>query len=356
MQNIINKNILIIGNFGYVGTVLLETINNKYKKKYITYGVDTFWFQDLVDNKLFYKSMPDFFLRKDIRNFNLKDYKVKFDCIIFLAAISNDPMGKLYSKTTHEINFICCKKIAQQAKDLGVKKFIFASSCSIYGDSGSDFKKENDSLNPLTDYAISKVKSEEMLCKLSSNNFQVISLRFATAAGFSNRLRLDLVFNDFVAAATFNKRIELLSNGESFRPLIHVKDMAEAIIWSIDYKLANNNFLALNTGFDSWNFKVIDLAKKIGKILSNCKVVIKDQNNVDKRSYNIDFNFFKKVSNFSKSKIDFKKSVLELHTKLLENNLDLQNFRNSNKWIRLKNLEFLQSKKYLDKNLLWNYK
>lgn len=351
-----SKNVLIIGNFGYVGTILLETINNIYKKNYITYGLDTFWFQDLTDNKLFYKSLPDFFLKKDIRNFNLKDYKVKFDSIIFLAAISNDPMGKLYSKMTHEINFDCCKKIAKQAKDLGVKKFIFASSCSIYGDSGSNIKKENDALNPLTDYAISKVKSEEILCKLSSKNFQVICLRFATAAGFSNRLRLDLVFNDFVASATYKKKIELLSNGQSFRPLIHVKDMAEAIIWSIDYKLANNNFLVLNTGFDSWNFKVIDLAKKIGKILSNCKVVIKDKNNVDKRSYNVDFNFFKKVSNFSKSKIDFKRSVLELHTKLLENNLDLHNFRNSNKWIRLNNLKFLQNKKYLDKNLLWNYK
>lgn len=350
------KNILIIGNFGYVGTVLLETINNLYKKDYITYGVDTFWFQDLIDNKSFYKSFPDFFLKKDIRNFNLKDYNVKFDSIIFLAAISNDPMGKLYSKVTHEINFDCCKKIAKQAKDLGVKKFIFASSCSIYGDSGSNLKKENDSLNPLTDYAISKVKSEEMLHTLASKSFQIICLRFATAAGFSNRLRLDLVFNDFVAAATYKKRIELLSNGESFRPLIHVKDMAEAIIWSISYQMNKNYFLALNTGFEFWNFRVIDLAKTIGKILSNSKVVIKDFNNVDKRSYNVDFNLFKKISNFTKSKIDFKKSVLELHIKLLENNVHLHNFRNSHKWIRLKNLEFLQNKKHLDKNLLWNYK
>jgi hypothetical protein len=132
--------------------------------------------------------------------------------------------------------------------------------------------------------------------------------------------------------------------------------MAEAIIWSIDHRMNKKNFLALNTGFDSWNFKIIDLAKKIGMLLSNCKVVIKDHDNIDKRSYNVDFNLFKKVSNISKSQMNFKKSVLELHIKLLQNNLYLNDFRNSHKWIRLKNLEFLQNKKYLDKNLLWNYK
>lgn len=347
------KKILIIGSAGYVGSSLLEVINTKYNNVYTSFGLDTLWFQDMINNKSIHRTLPDFFLKRDIRNFKLSEISEKFDIIVYLAAISNDPMGKAFTKVTSEINYSHCIKLATDAKIRGVKRFIFASSCSIYGASGNDFKKESDPINPLTDYAISKVKSEEALEKLSTKNFKVICLRFATAAGFSNKLRLDLVFNDFVAKATYSKKIELLSSGDSFRPIIHVRDMAESILWASKFNMKNKSFLALNTGFNDWNYKVINLAKKISRILKVSDVVIKNKNNIDHRSYRVNFDLYNKLSGIKNSEISLVKAVRELNSKLIKYKINLINYRESNQWIRLNNLKYLRKNNFVNEKLFW---
>ena len=224
--------ILIIGHAGYIGPILVKLL----KDKYFICGVDTNWFKQKViykDNIEDYQ--PHKVIIEDLRNLSLKNLGFIPDAVIYLAAISNDPMGNNFSKITKQINTVYCEKIAKQAKLLGVKKFIFASSCSIYGAAGNSKKKENHKLQPLTDYAKSKVKSEKLLKKISTSSFKVISLRFATAAGYSPKLRLDLVFNDFVANGITKNKILILSDGKQWRPLIHVKDMSRAISWSIEY-------------------------------------------------------------------------------------------------------------------------
>ena len=347
----IKKNILLIGHKGYIGTVLSEQINKNLKNKINIVGVD---FNLFSLNKYFKKKNKFKNIDLDCRRLNLKKIYPKPDIIIYLAAVSNDPMGNQYKIATDEINYLNCIRIAREAKKLKIEKFIFASSCSMYGASGNKKKKETDKLFPLTDYAKSKVNAERELKKISCNYFRVTSLRFATAAGLSHNLRLDLVFNDFIANAVFEKKIVLLSNGKSWRPLIHVNDISRAICWSI-YFNQKKNYLALNIGSDKWNFKIVDLANKIKKIIPNTEVIINKNKSHDKRSYKVSFSLFKKLAPQNQPKMNFKKSVLELANFLKKHKKSLKNFRNSPKWSRLSRLNYLVSKRYINKELYKKY-
>lgn len=343
------KKILILGHTGYIGPVAINHLKNKY---YIC-GVDTNWFKARINKKNYReKYLPNKNIIKDIRNFKLNELNFIPDAIIYLAAISNDPMGYEFKKVTKEINSNCCVQIAKDAKKLGVKKFIFASSCSIYGAAGNTKKKESDKIQPLTDYAKSKVISEKKLEKLSSKNFKIISLRFATAAGYSPKLRLDLVFNDFVVNCITKKEILILSNGEPWRPLIHVKDMALSIEWAIEYS-TKKNFLAINIGSDKWTFRIRDLASKIAKGLGKAKVKLNKNNQPDKRSYTVDFSLFKKIAKNFQPRENVKDAANVLAKNILESNYDFKNFRNSTKFIRLKTLKNLQEKELINKQLFW---
>jgi nucleoside-diphosphate-sugar epimerase len=176
-------------------------------------------------------------------------------------------------------------------------------------------------------------------------------MRFATAAGLSTNLRLDLVFNDFIASSVLTKKIELLSSGNSWRPLIHVRDMSRAIKWAIEYK-SKKNFLPINIGSDKWNFKIIKLAEKISKIVKGAKIIVKDKKNVDKRSYKVNFNLFKKLAPRHQPNTNFRASVIELKNFLFKEKKNLKNFRNSPKWSRLSMLNYLVKNKKIDKKLL----
>ena len=347
------KKILVIGSAGYIGSVLIKYLKQKLDlNKYQILGLDTNWYGKNIEVNEYNSYLPEIMYNYDCRNFNLKNLNINPKVIVFLAAVSNDPMGNRFKKATSEINTNSCIRLANQAKTIGVKKFIFASSCSIYGSSGNTSRKENDPIHPLTDYAVSKVKSEEGLEKISDKNFQVISLRFATAAGYSPKLRLDLVFNDFVASATANKFIKILSNGSAWRPLIHVDDMSKAMLWGIKEK-QNLNFLPINIGSDLWTFKIINLAKAISKIIKNTSISVSKKNFVDKRSYTVNFELFKKLAPRYQPTASFKNATLLLQMKLKENNLDLFNFRKSKELIRLNTLNDLIEKKYLNKQLFW---
>lgn len=345
------KKIIVFGNLGYVGIPLVRLLK---KENLYPVGIDSNLF--FLNSYSYFKkqNFPEIQIYSDVRKFNLSALEFTPDSIVYLSAVSNDPMGKKFKKATNEINFKSCIRIAKQAKRIGVKKFIFASSCSLYGSAdNSKLKTESDELRPLTDYAKSKVKSEIELKKLTSNNFKVICLRFATAAGYSDNLRLDLVFNDFVANLVHKKKIELLSSGTSWRPLIHVNDMAKAILWSLKFNL-KKNFLTINIGSNRWNFKIIDLAKKISVIFGKKnKIIIKNKTAVDKRSYKVDFSLFNKLGGKYRPNVNFKKSVLELKLFCEKHKEQLYNFRKNKKWARQINLDYLIEKKQISKKLEW---
>ncbi len=217
--------IMITGNMGYVGPCLVKHMRKVWPEAMLI-GYDMGYFAHVLsDSHMFPECLLDYQYYGDIRQAS-PQLLADLDSVVHLSGISNDPIGNMFEEVTDQINFQASIDLAQQAKTAGVKSFVFASSCSIYGFADDSPRKEGDPLNPLTAYARSKVDTEMGLQKLADSSFTVTCLRFATACGMSKRLRLDLVLNDFVANALAKGRIEILSDGTPWRPLIHVKDMA----------------------------------------------------------------------------------------------------------------------------------
>ena len=203
-------------------------------------------------------------------------------------------MGNAYEKPTLDINFKAAIDIAKKAKGEGVKHFVFASSCSVYGSADTEPRTETSEVNPLTAYAKSKVYAENDLQPLADKNFQITCLRFATACGYSDRLRLDLVLNDFVACAIADKKITILSDGTPWRPLIHVKDMARAMDWAIQ-RNEGGDYLIINTGSNEWNYQVKELAAAVQRFFTDVEVNINVNAQPDKRSYKVNFDLYEKL-------------------------------------------------------------
>ena len=345
--------ILITGNMGYVGPVLVDQIYKSIKNSKII-GFDSgFYAHSLTNSNVFpeVKLINQYF--GDMRDFPEKILN-GIDAVVHLAAVSNDPMGNAFEEPTLSINNKASIDLAQKVINAGIPKFIFASSCSMYGNAGNDARKESDSLNPLTAYSKSKVLTETYLKNTNLNNTSVTSLRFATACGMSDRLRLDLVLNDFVACAISKKEITVLSDGKPWRPLIDVKDMARAIIWALTKKDSNNSnkFLAVNIGSDQWNYQIADLAEAVASKIPGTTVNINKDAPPDKRSYRVDFSLFKKIAPNHQPIVSLEQSINELKNGLEDMNFKDNNFRSS-KYMRLKLLESHISQRRLDKNLFW---
>lgn len=285
--------ILITGNLGYVGSGVVKEFR-KYHPQAFLLGYDIGYFAKLITNS---SISPDAFL--DVQYYgDVRQFPVQLlegvDIVVSLAAISNDPIGNYFEQPTLDINYEATVNIASMARKQGVKKFIFASSCSVYGTAEDSDRKESATLAPLTAYAKSKVLAEEALYELADEGFQVTCLRFATACGISERLRLDLVLNDFVAGAMATGKITILSDGTPWRPLINVLDMARAIRWAAERSNHHGgNFVTVNTGSKQWNYQIKELALETQKLLPNVEIYLNPDAQPDKRSYRVNFDLFK---------------------------------------------------------------
>jgi nucleoside-diphosphate-sugar epimerase len=340
---------------GYVGPGVVSQLRESYPEAELI-GFDTGFFAHCLTNPPF---LPELKLNQqiigDVRSFN-PDMLNGFDAIVYLAAISNDPMGNRFEEVTMDINYKSAVEMAKIGKNKGVKSFVFASSCSVYGEADDFAKVESDRLNPLTAYARSKISAEQDLEKLAGENFTVTCLRFATACGFSNRLRLDLVVNDFVAGAVTSKRIDILSDGTPWRPLINVLDMARAIDWAVLRKPENGgNFLAVNTGTNEWNYQVKELAEVVAEVVDGCKVTVNPDAPPDKRSYKVNFDLFKTLAPNHQPVFQLKPTIRILVENLTEMSFNDANFRKSS-LMRLNVISNLIQQNELDNNLTWNWK
>lgn len=346
--------VLIIGNMGYVGPGVIAQLRATYPGAELI-GYDIGYFASKLTNVDFFpEAKLTAQIYGDVRNFD-PTLLNGVDAVVYLAAISNDPMGAKFEEITYDVNYRAAINIAKLAKKNGVKNFVFASSCSIYGAADDNAKVETDNLNPLTAYAKSKVKAENDLEPLADDTFIVTAFRFATACGYSNRLRLDLVVNDFVAGAVISKEITILSDGTPWRPLINVLDMARAIEWGITRPSSNGGtFLAVNTGSNVWNYQVKELAHTIAEIIPDVKVSINKDAPADKRSYKVNFDLYKNLAPNHQPVFDLKTSIKDLYDNLSLMEFKDKNFRDS-QYIRLKVLEKLQQKNYLNDNLEWNW-
>jgi nucleoside-diphosphate-sugar epimerase len=344
--------ILITGNMGYVGPVVLRHLRHTHQDAELV-GYDAGFFGHcLTGTSRLSESRADVQFFGDIRS--VSDEVLRgVDAVVHLCAISNDPMGASFEKVTLDINYKASIDLARKAKRAGVKKFVFASSCSVYGFAEGGSRREEDALNPLTAYAKSKVQTEQDLASLASEGFSATCLRFATACGMSDRLRLDLVLNDFVAGALVSKHINILSDGTPWRPLIHVKDMARAIDWAVqrDHK-DGGTFLTVNVGSDAWNYQVKDLAEAVAKLVPNIKISINKDAQPDKRSYRVNFGKFSKLAQGFLPEVDLQSAVQDLRDGLIAMKFDDPEFR-TGEYIRLVTLKRLRESGQLTNSLEW---
>ena len=350
MENMVNKTILILGNLGYVGPELTKFLRKKYPaSKLIGYDCG-FFMKNYTTKNAAPDNLLDIQYYGDVRKFD-NSILNQVDAVIALAAISNDPIGNKFEQVTMDVNCYSLVKIAQEAKLKGVKSFVFASSCSVYGFAEEGDRTENSEVNPLTAYAKSKVQAEIELQKVASDAFKVTCLRFATACGISDRLRLDLVLNDFVACAIANNKIEILSDGKPWRPLINVKDMALAMDWALTRE-QKDAFIVLNAGSNEWNYQVKELALAVKEIFPSIEISINENAQPDKRSYKVNFDMFKKLAPNHQPEYNLKHTVLDLKEGLNAINFNDKNFRNSN-LIRLSVINELIGNSRLDENLFF---
>jgi len=344
--------ILVTGNMGYVGPPVVRQLRRSYPDATII-GFDIGYYSTCSIPLDF---LPELRLDQqyfgDVRSFpeNILD---NVNAIVHLAAISNDPIGSKYEDVTMEINHRATINLAKKAKKAGVGTFVFASSCSMYGSAEGGARTEDAPLNPLTAYARSKVFSERDLQPLAGDGFTVTSLRFSTACGISDRLRLDLVLNDFVAGAVSSKQISILSDGTPWRPLIDVKDMARAIDWAIGRDSSiGGDFFAVNVGREQGNYQVRQLAEAVARLIPGVEVQINADAQPDKRSYRVNFDLFKKIAPDHLPVCDLDTSITGLRDGLLALNFKDERFRQSH-FMRLVQLSYLREKGFLTENLQW---
>lgn len=330
--------IVITGNMGYVGPILARHLRDVCPEAELI-GFDAAYFAHCLTGA---SALPELILNQqhfgDIRDFPA-ELLTDVDAVVNSAAISNDPMGNKYEQVTEEINFKAGIRLAEMAAQKGVKNFVFASSCSVYGTASRGARREEDELSPLTAYARSKVVTEKMLATLDRRDMTVTCLRFATACGISERLRLDLVLNDFVASALTSGEIMVLSDGTPWRPLIDVRDMARAIEWATNRKPNSGGaFLTVNVGSDQCNYQVKHLAEAVARAVPGTKIKINLASLPDKRSYRVDFSRYHELAPRHVPRVTLDQSIIMLRDGLSGMGFDDRNFRNSD-WIRLKVLE-----------------
>jgi nucleoside-diphosphate-sugar epimerase len=338
---------LVTGNMGYVGPVVVEHLR-RHDPEAVVFGLDTGYFAHCLTGAT---ALPERNLDRqlfgDVRNIDARCL-TGVDAIVHLAAVSNDPIGKEFEQTTFAVNQAATVRLARLARNAGVRSFVLASSCSVYGLSDGDACSEDSPTTPLTAYAQSKLLAEQELRELANDSFVVTSLRFGTACGMSDRLRLDLVLNDFVASAVTLGTIALLSDGTPWRPLIHVRDMATAIDWAEE----GGSFVALNAGSDRWNYRMLDLATAVAEELGDVEVAVNDDAVPDRRSYRVSFALFERLAPEHQPAVELDEAVSDLLTGLRRMGFDDPDYRDSN-LVRLNVLRRLREGGALTEDLAW---
>ncbi len=341
--------ILLTGNLGYIGTVMTKILK---KASYEVIGLDTGFFQESVFFKTDAQSKPDRQIKKDIRHIDAKDLD-GVQAVIHLSALSNDPLGEMNEALTNEINYKATLRLASYCRELKIKRFIFASSCSLYGiASRGDFLTENDALNPQTAYAKSKVAAEGALSQLATCDFHPTLLRNATVYGVSPRLRLDLVVNQLVAMALLTGEIVVKSDGTPWRPLIHIADFCRAFLTVLKAPIEKIDNQTFNVGFNNENYQIKDIAVQIQRELPGTRLKILNENEKDERTYRVDFTKIRQSFSEFEPQWNLKQGIRELIDAYQKYDLTMNTFK-SDRYFRTKKIQSLIRDKKLDSDYFW---
>jgi nucleoside-diphosphate-sugar epimerase len=336
--------VLVTGHHGYIGSVLAPFVASA---GHDVTGLDSFYYRG-CDLGPPVEWLPA--LDRDVRDVTVADL-AGFDAVVHLAALSNDPVGDLNASLTYDINLDGSVDLARRAREAGVERFVFASSCSMYGAAtGDELVTEEAPLRPLTAYAESKVRAEEALFELADSGFAPVSMRNATAYGASPRLRLDIVLNNLVGWAHTTGAINLQSDGTAWRPLVHIRDISAAAVALLKAPVDAIRGEAFNIGTEEQNYRIRDLAEVVRAIMPSCEVAFAEGAGTDPRSYRVDFGKLRRA--FPELLLDWtaERGAAELADAYREVGLTLQEFEGS-KYVRLRRIRLLLDRGELDKHL-----
>lgn len=339
--------VLITGHQGYIGTVMVAAFK---RAGHFVAGLDTGYFRDcLLDEP---DEAPDVEVARDIRQVQAEDFR-GIDCVVHLAALSNDPMGELAPELTRQINYEATIRTAQVAKASGVARFVFASSCSLYGAASSDDPLTEDApFNPVSAYAVSKVKSELALRELADSRFTPVFLRNATAFGVSPRMRFDLVLNNLTAWAKTSGRIRVMSDGSPWRPLVHIEDISRAALCAAESPRDAVHNEAFNIGRNDNNLRIRDIAEVVARRVPQATVEITGETAGDRRSYRVSFDkAMERLPGFAAT-WTVERGCREL-TDWFDSRAESVDSFQSRQCIRLKQLHHLMAQGRLSASLLW---
>lgn len=337
--------VLLTGSSGYVGSVMSRMLR---EAGHDVVGLDTDLFRDCT----FGDEAPDRgTIRKDIRDVRAEDL-AGFDAVIHLAALCNDPLGSMNPGLTAEINHRASVRLARLARSAGVPRFVFASSCSLYGVAGQEMLDERAAFNPVTPYGLSKVQVEQDVARLATDEFSPTFMRNATAYGVSPRLRLDVVVNNLVAAAYATGQVLIQSDGTPWRPLVHVEDFSRAFIAVLHAPRERVHNQAFNVGRTSENYRVSEIADIVQDLVPGSRITYAEGAGPDPRSYRVDCSKLETSLPDYEPQWTVRRGVQELLAAFARHGMTADDFA-GHRYFRIRNIQRLQREGRLDESLRW---